>query len=171
MSFRIPYFLCRLVSHTYSTSDGNEIEELPSSSIQMNISRQKVSVTSLNSDCVELVNQKEKQKEEPRLEHKEPSVVPKEHIIEQQPAAQIEHEVKNSAGDVCFYYSHVCFCWSDGFVLMFLVYLVFFNVVCSLSLGVGLCIISLWSGCARCAFCDECSLRCSWSRSIFVSSL
>ena len=46
-------------------------------------------------------------------------------------------------------------------------YLVLLNVVCFLSLGVCLC--SVCGGCAFCLMCDACSLRCSWSRSIFVS--
>ena len=56
-------------------------------------------------------------------------------------------------------------------VLMFVVYLVLLNVGCFL------CIVSLFSGCdgcdgccAFCLICDQCSLRCSWSGSIFVSS-
>ena len=34
-----------------------------------------------------------------------------------------------------------------GFVLIFVVYLVLWNMVCFLSLGVGLCIVSLCIGC------------------------
>ena len=43
-------------------------------------------------------------------------------------------------------------------------YLVLFNVVCLLRLGVCLC-----SGCcAFCLICDDCGLRWSWIGSIFV---
>ena len=65
-----------------------------------------------------------------------------------------------------------CFVMVSGFMLMFVVYLV--NVVCSLSLVFGLCIVSVCSGCdGCCAFCliyDACRLRWSRSSSIFVSS-
>ena len=45
----------------------------------------------------------------------------------------------------------------SGFVLIFVVYQVLLNVVCFLSLGVCLCIISLCSGCdGCCAFCRIC---------------
>ena len=57
----------------------------------------------------------------------------------------------------------------SAFVLMCVVYLVVLNVVCFLSIGVCLC-----SGCDGCCvfclICDACSLKCSWSGSIFVSS-
>ena len=58
-------------------------------------------------------------------------------------------------------------------MLKFLVYLVLLNVVCFLSPGMGLFIISL-CGCDGCwlFFCliwDPCSLRCSWSGSSCVS--
>ena len=49
-----------------------------------------------------------------------------------------------------------------GFVLMFVVYLVLLNVVCFLGLEVGLCSVSLCSGCDRCRpfylMCDASSL-------------
>ena len=58
-----------------------------------------------------------------------------------------------------------------GLVPMFVMYLVLLIVVCFLSLGVGLCIVSLCSGCdgwcAYCLICDACSVRC-FSSSIFV---
>ena len=38
----------------------------------------------------------------------------------------------------------------SGFVLIFVVYIVLLNMVCFLSLRVGLCIISLCSGCDGC---------------------
>ena len=47
-------------------------------------------------------------------------------------------------------------------------------MVCFLSLGVCLCIVSVCIGCDGCChFCvisDACNLRCSWSCSILVSS-
>ena len=50
----------------------------------------------------------------------------------------------------------------SGFMPMFVVYLVLLNVVCFLSLGVSLCMVSLGSGCDGCCalICDACSLRC-----------
>ena len=62
----------------------------------------------------------------------------------------------------------------SGFVWMFVVYLVLLKVVCFLSLGVVLCLVSLCSGdagcCDFCLICDACSLRCSCIGSICVSS-
>ena len=58
-------------------------------------------------------------------------------------------------------------------VVCIVVMLVLLNDVCFSSLGVRLCIVSLCSGsdgwCAFCLICDACSLRCSWSGSIYVS--
>ena len=53
----------------------------------------------------------------------------------------------------------VCCVLVSGVVLMFVVYLVLLNVVCFLSLRVGLCMVSLWcdSCCAFCLICDACS--------------
>ena len=67
-----------------------------------------------------------------------------------------------------------CSVMVSGFVLMFVVYLVLLNVVCVLSLRICLCIVILCSGCdgccVNCLIGESCSLRCSWSGSIFVSS-
>ena len=64
-----------------------------------------------------------------------------------------------------------CSVMVSGFVLMFIVYLVLFNVVCFLRLGVRLCIVGLCNGCggccAFCLICDACR-RCSWNGSSFV---
>ena len=66
-----------------------------------------------------------------------------------------------------------CSVMVSGFVLIVVVYLEFLNVVCFLSLGVCLCIVSLCSGCDECCYfcmiCDACRLRCYMSGSSFVS--
>ena len=69
---------------------------------------------------------------------------------------------------VCICVRLVCMCCSvmvHGFVLMFFAYPVLLNVDCFLSLGVGLCIVSLCSACdicfAFCLSCDACCLMCS----------
>ena len=60
-----------------------------------------------------------------------------------------------------------CSVMVSGFVQMFVVFLVLFNVVCFLKMGGCLCIVSLYCGCDEycdfCLICDACSLRCSWS--------